>query len=1625
MNLSHDDKKSTTERRVGKTGPAYFSDKINDRYIIAIGASAGGLEAIHEFFDHMPANSGFTFVVIQHLSPDYKSLLVELVSKHTHMKVYEATNDTVLQRDCVYIIPNKKLMTIKGHKLKLADKVQDKAPNTAIDTFLFTLAKDKRDKAIAIILSGTGTDGTKGAEAIKECGGMVIVQDPATAKFNGMPNSAITSGNADFVLPPSKMHVEVYNYVNQKLFPTPDERNFNDNDLNEIFQLVHNSSGQDFNLYKTPTILRRIARRMASVEVKKLDDYVEYLKNNPAEVKTLAKDFLIGVTKFFRDKPAFDILAKDVIPAIVKHKKDGEILKVWICACSTGEEAYSIAVLINDHLNAVGKSLEVKIFATDVDETSIELAGKNLFPLTIAKEIDAALLKNYFIKNGKNYSVLPSIRKQIVFATHNVIKSPPFIKNDLISCRNMLIYMNTLLQQKVVATFHYSLNKDGYLFLGSSENTANIKDGLTEISSKWKIYQKSGNINYGLHHTYTAVSPGLRYIDKRPLSKSSEPVKTMDEEFRDLVMEEFKSVGIFIDHSYAIKETIGNYNEYLILPEKKLDLNILNMVPRDVAIMLNTAIRKAWKENKKTHLNKIRLKGRSKEAVLRITVKPPESKKNNNGYTLILFSESKTEDFVIKDGVQHLHSGSQQEEYLMEIEAELTETRANLQMAIEEMETTNEELQSSNEELLSANEELQSGNEELQSLNEELHTLNTEHQAKIRELTELNDDLDNYFRSTDIGQLFIDAQLRIRKFNPAAVQMINLIESDVGRPITHISSNIQYDQLITNIHTVLASGHTVEKEVQLKTGINILMRIMPYIRKDKKRDGVVISFVDISAITELSNIISGVFNTTSSAILAFKEVKNSQQKIVDFKCISYNQAALALVERSSTDMERHPMLKNFPALAKAFNMDQYIAITQNKKVLQTEIEVSPGRWYQLIAVNMPEGFVASFSDMTERRNGEQKLRKNYNELIQTREQLRELNQGLEQKVAERTRELSESEERFKLVSEATNDTIWDWNLVHNTMWRSDNFEQMFGYKRSNDSETISFWFEKIHPDDRSRVQQSIYNAINTHAHKWSAEYRFLKSDGNYATVLDRGSILEDEFHTPYRLVGSMIDVTRLTETQQRLNDTEHKFRKVFDSNMIGMLFANLHGDITDTNDAFLKMLGYSRADVQAHPLRWTEITPKEYLSISNWAVEQLKQHGTCPPFEKQYYNKNGELVPVLMGSAVFMEKDQQHVVSYIIDLTQQKAAEKRRMELQQLIKKQQDEFYRIFTNAPALINIKRGPNLHYEFVNKAFEDYDGNKLYIGRSSVEVHGEETEIAKLEKKVYKTGQIYQSKAFQAYRKNTANGMKEECWLDFIITPVFDDHDHIDGTAFFGFDVTDIVRSRQATEELMHKKDEFMSIASHELKTPITTLKGSLGILQRLTEKNESVDKFLPFVDKAGKQTDKLITLVNDLLDVTKIQAGKMAFNMSVFNMTEMVAECVEDTQLQTDTHYIVFEDKKPLFIKGDKIRLEQVLGNFISNAIKYSPSSDKIIVKCFKDNDQLKVTVQDFGIGVPKDKQDFLFDRFYRVQKSSSHFSGLGLGLYISAEIVKRHHGHIGVDSIEGDGSTFWFSLPLVP
>lgn len=1098
-------------------------------YIVAIGASAGGLEAIHEFFDNMPEYGNLSFVIIQHLSPDYKSLLVELVSKHTNMKVREVEEDMGIENDCVYVIPNNKEIIVEQGRLRLVQKPAEKAPNTAIDTFLFSLAKDQGRQAICIILSGTGTDGTKGAAAVKKAGGMVMVQDPETAKFDGMPRSVIGSENMDYVLAPEFMPGEIYNYI-QDMPVQVFNGKIDEELLAEVFQLVREHSGQDFHHYKPPTITRRIAKRMAQFNIKTLEEYLQLLRSSEEESKALAKDFLIGVTRFFRDKTAFDILKEQVISKLVEEKEEGAILKIWVTACSTGEEAYSLAIMLDQCLQEKNKWLDIKIFATDIDSNAIEFAARGIYPSSVVKEVEPSILKKYFIKEDKKYQIAPRLRKQIVFARHNILKDPPFIKNDLVTCRNMLIYMENVLQRQVLSSLHFALNTGGILFLGPSESASLIRGGLEELSQKWKIYRKTDSSRSPLPDNL--YSP-LEYIRQNRevrangnMRMSAEKKSTnLLEDFREVMAEDFGYAAVYIDKAYEIHEALGNYKKFLSLPEKRLNLNLLKMVPGDLSMALNIALRQAWTTEKKSMVKGVKVTTPEGVRVVNIMIKPGTA---NMQYTMVVFNEDVEKNNVSGDTPDTHAQPADIKEHIMSLEAELGETRTNLQMAIEGLETSNEELQSSNEELLSANEELQSSNEELQSLNEELHTLNTEHQLKIKELVELNDDMDNYFRSTDIGQVFVDGSMRIRKFNQAAIKMINLIPSDVGRPINHISTNIQQDSMVEDIHAVIRSRRIVEKEMVLSNGNMHLMKILPYIRQDKQTDGVVITFVDITMIKELDMLLKGVFNASTNVILAFKPVRNEVGVITDFRLVAANSEGLRFLGKDVASQKHPSMKQTMSSLLDHGLFEKYIQVVDHEAVLHTEFHLESKQqdyWYEMSGVKTQDGnMVITCADVTEKKDAEDRLRRNYNELVQARESLRTLNSDLEYKVLERTRELTMSEERFRLVSKATNDTVWDWNLTNNTVWWSDNFYATYGYQKEG-SNNRTFWQDNIHPEDRDRVKNSISRAINTKQSQWTEGYRMRRENGTYAFVLDRGYLLVDEYATPYRMLGSLMDVT--------------------------------------------------------------------------------------------------------------------------------------------------------------------------------------------------------------------------------------------------------------------------------------------------------------------------------------------------------------------------------------------------------------------------------------------------------------------------------------------------------------------
>lgn len=830
-----------------------------DPYIIAIGASAGGMEAIHLLFDHTPED-GVSYVIIQHLSPDHKSFMAELLAKHSKLEISVAEDGMKIETNQVYLMPGGMNMTIQNRKLYLTES-QPKQPNSAIDIFMDSLAEDQGEKSIAVILSGTGSDGTKGIGCIKKRGGYVIVQSPESAKFDGMPNSAIESGNADAILPPQLIPEEIMHYFKRDVLEynfTAEITEKDEAELLEILNLIQEHTPLDFTNYKRPTIIRRITNRMSRNRVNTLSEYITYLQSNHKEIETLAKEFLISVTNFFRDPLAFEVLKEKVIPEIIQNKLQVDTLKVWVVGCATGEEAYSIAILIMEHLTELRKSLEVKIFASDIDKTALQFASKGIYPESISKDVSVERLNKFFILQDDKYKIRDNIRKMIIFADHDIVKQPPYGKIDLIMCRNLLIYINPILQKKILSALHFCLNLGGFLFLGPSESLGDLKPSFQEIDKKWKIFKSKESVNVDRDRTYS--TPGLEKLWGRQIADTRSQKNIVKNSLSEIIyhalMEQsgYKA-GICVNEDMMIVQTFGDCEPYLL--PKIFNFNLLEMLPEELSIAVSTTLRKAVKTNKKVILNDIFFQRNESTHAVNILVKPCFNEVSSiQNLILILLNESEVASEESYD-MEVFQLDKHMLQYLDDIKIENDEIKQRLKDAQEALDLSHNNLSSFNEELISSNEEMQSTNEELQSVNEELQTVNNEYQLKIKELAELNDDLNNYFKSTIHGQLYVDKNCVVRKFTPSANKQINLKESDIGRPLSDISTNIKFSTLMDDIQRVISGSSEAEKEVQTIDGKWYQMLILPYIKlQNEQNDGAIITFSDITQLKKVQTKLS-------------------------------------------------------------------------------------------------------------------------------------------------------------------------------------------------------------------------------------------------------------------------------------------------------------------------------------------------------------------------------------------------------------------------------------------------------------------------------------------------------------------------------------------------------------------------------------------------------------------------------------------------------------------------------------------------------------------------------------------------------------------------------------------------
>ncbi|PVY42314.1 chemotaxis protein CheB [Pontibacter virosus] len=1133
------------------------SPKPADHYLVGIGASAGGLEAIHKLFDHFPSNSSFSFVIIQHLSPDHKSLMAELLSKHTSMQVREAEDNTFTRPNCVYVLPSGKQLSLQNGRLRLTEKPRNREPNFAVDTFFESLAIDRGPNAIGVVLSGTGTDGSKGVRAIKKAGGLVVVQDPESAKFDGMPRSAIDTGDVDFVLPPDQIPHEIMEYTRRtplvkSIIQDGKEQEPIDEEavLKKILDLVCSHTQVDFTHYKKPTLNRRIQKRMQTLKLNFLQEYLDYLHANPAEIKILCQEFFINVTSFFRDPEAFHLLETKVIPGILESKEEGEPIKVWIAACSTGEEAYSLAILFKEASHRLGRHLDVKLFATDVDQQALQKASRGVYPASsIRKQVSEKRLQRFFEQKGNKYTVSDEVRKMVIFAQHDLQKDPPFSKIDLITCRNMLIYLNPSLQHKVLSLFPYALNMGGYLMLGPSEHIGDMQEYFEEEDRKWKIFRKVKDRS-SLQRSYGVTDYQTTSMQQSQASQfKTTQLNRYNEAFMDALAEDFKVTALYVDTNYQLLHGIGDINRFLKFPDKRLHFNLIKMVPEELAVVLSVSIRKAIKTKRSVVGRQVAVKFGKNDRLIHTSVRPVTLEKGKPPLILILLQEMGEVSPQPKFTESPHISDADYYQQLTTLEAELRETRESLQMTVQDLSTANEELQSSNEELMSSNEELQSSNEEMQSLNEELHTVNSEHQLKIKELQELNEDLDNYFRSSNVGQLFVDHNLDVRKYTPSIEQIINLIGGDIGRPVYHLSHNLKYARLFDDVRQVNNTSIEVEQEVETENGRYYLMRIIPYLKRDGNKDGVVISFVDVTTLKTLSSVVQGVLDSSLNSIMSMQPVRDNKDQIKDFNWTLLNKKAEEMLGESSANLMQQSVTSTIPHLRDTGIFRKFCHVVETGKPLHVEQLLTLNEqkaWYEIAAVKMGAGIAVTMANINDKKNSEDQTLEAYEELKKAEENLTILNNQLERLVQDRTRELAESEERFRLVSMATNDVVWDWNLASNEIWWSDGLHKMLGFHENEMSGGLEGWFSKLHPEDRKEVERSVNDAINSGKKQWNAEYRILHKEGSYTYVSNRAYILYNEYQMPYRMIGSFIDLSDLKLAQEELQHTNDHLMRVID-----------------------------------------------------------------------------------------------------------------------------------------------------------------------------------------------------------------------------------------------------------------------------------------------------------------------------------------------------------------------------------------------------------------------------------------------------------------------------------------------
>lgn len=1585
--------------------------------LAGIGSSAGGLEALRELLECLPQTATMCYVIAQHVSPTHTSLLAGLLASSTTLRVKDLEDNWVPDAGVVCIVPPNKDVILEHGRLRLIEPQSAMGPKPSVNLFFGSLAAELGDQAIGIILSGTGSDGAAGIRAIRTAGGITIVQEPATAKYDGMPREAIHTGSVDLILPPKKIGPALERLLSEPMaLVQGDDGGEEADELDQINTLVRRTTSFKLSDYKPTTVKRRIARRMNIVGCKTLGDYVDFLKANSGEAQSLMRDTFISVTAFFRDPEAFQVL-EHVIDGIVRNRDEGEIIRCWVPGCATGEEVYSIAFLFEEALAQQGKAgLQYLIFASDLDEDALEQARSALYPAGVLEGIPRDFRDRYMTLNGGHYRVNKSVRSRIVFTRQNVVDDPPFGRLDLISCRNLLIYLLQPVQKRVLEMFRYALSAGGYLFLGKSE-TVDEKSGLfREVDRRARVYQPvEGTPHYQLPSTFGQV--GLTGIKAAARLSLTTTVDRVSQRILDALVMRYAPPSVVINGDDDVVHMHGNLKPYLSFPRGAVSMHLFNLLEPPLRTELRALIYRCRRERQP-------LRGTSHQFELegsphRVTPAVSALDDAEGAMVMVSFDARPLEDEA-RASVSDITDGDRNNVIIAELEQELANTRTHLNVVVEELQSTNEELQSTNEELQSANEELQSANEELQtsneelqSTNEELLTVNEEMHVKSAQLEALAGLLNNVKESLSFPMLVVDAQMCVTVANGACGTLIETLGPLEGLSLNSLSWQVEIQGLAAQVGQVIQEGGIHLRIVRRGTEAVFRLNIMPYRLEGGGITGAVLLFEDITAQTRSE--------------FHYRQLTESLPLLVwtcapEGPCDYLSPQWVAYTGKSEAEQLGFGWLEQIHPDERQRTIDHWIATAGQGLPFAIEFRVrrhdGAYRWFKTLAMplrNEAGAIVKWFGTNTDI-------------------------DDIKQADAERQSLL----QRLSLATAAANIAVWVWDLASQTHTWDARMLALYQVPAEVMATGIdyAFWRSRCHPDDLEQADRAMNDALNAGA-SLECEFRILLPDGSVRHIYAAAVIERDADGAPIRVIGINHDISTLKRNELALRESEARLSMAIDVMPEALMVVDEQGIICRSNQRAVAIFGHEPQVLVGQPV---EMLMPERIRVQHVGMRlhfnahaELRAMGAG----RRLYalHADGHEFPVEVALSPFLDGESRKVVVSVTDITERKRIElelqEHRLNLEKLVRQRtlelatKERFVRsLVSNLPGMVGYW-DDTLHCRFANTAYRDW------FGRSEAEMLGLHMQTA-LGQAYFQENERYIRAALEGQKQTFERSItKPSGEVGHLLAHYLPDiaDGKVQGFVALVHDVTalkqhelELAKAKEKAESATSAKSIFLANMSHEIRTPMNAVLGLAYVLSKMDLPVEAHD----LAQKIHASGQSLLGLLNDILDFSKMEAGKAEIEQApiylgdIFdNLATIMSAAAEGKGLELS---ISPPPASACYLIGDSLRIGQILINLTSNAIKFTERGavtvKVVVVAETEQQASLRFIVRDTGIGMDAAAQEKLFSAFSQADASTTRrFGGTGLGLAISRRLVELMGGELQLESSPGLGSRFSFCLSL--